>query len=269
MLLQAEKSLHQGNLTEALANLQDQIRKDPSNPKLRIFLFQLLSVTGQWERALVQLKVLGDLDASSLLMVQTYRAAIQCESLRAEVFTGKYTPLIFGEPQRWLALLIQALRLDATGHFKEAQALRSQSFELAPAISGAINGTDFDWIADADSRLGPALEAIVNGRYYWITFQQILQIELEEPSDLRDVVWMPAQFTWVNGGIASGLIPSRYPGAESSEDPAIRLARKTEWEEFSEGAYRGAGQRLLATNIEDYALMDVRHIELNSVAGPK
>ena len=267
MQLQAEKSLHQGNLKEALLNLQDQIRKDPSNPKLRIFLFQLLVVSGQWERALTQLKVVGELEASHLLMVQTYRTAIQCEALRAEIFAGKRSPLLFGDPQQWIALLIEALRLDGESHFAEAMALRNQAFELAPATPGTINGVAFEWIADADSRLGPILEAIVNGRYYWIPFQQIGKIELEEPSDLRDVVWMPVQFTWVNGGQASGLIPTRYPGSEASEDPMIQLARKTEWEELTEGLSRGAGQRLLATNIDDYALMDARKIELNPVAG--
>ncbi len=68
------------------------------------------------------------------------------------------------------------------------------------------------------------------------------------------------QFT---GGQASGLIPTRYPGSESSEDSFIRLARKTEWTELAESNYQGLGQRLLATNVEDYALMDIRKIELN------
>lgn len=267
MLLQAEQSLHQGNLTEALANLQGQIRKEPSNPKLRAFLFQLLAVLGQWERALTQLKVLGDLDASYLLMVQTYREAVLCEALRAEVFAGKRSPLIFGDPKQWVALLVEALRLDAEGHALEAKTLRGQSFDLAPATSGVFNGTGFDWIADADSRLGPVLEAVINGRYHWIPFQQIRKIEIEAPTDLRDVVWMPAQFTWVNGGVASGLIPTRYPNSEQSQDSLIQLARKTEWDEFVEGAYRGLGQRLLATNVEDYALMDARQIELNADAG--
>lgn len=263
MLLQAEKCLHQGHLTEALANLQDQIRKDASNPKLRIFLFQLLVVSGEWQRALTQLEVLGELDATSLLMVQTYRAAILCEAFRGEVFAGKRSPLVFGEPQRWLALLIEALRLEAEGHFTEAKILRDQALALAPATSGSLNGVGFEWIADADTRLGPTLEAIVNGRYYWIPFQQMLRVELEAPADLRDVVWMPAQFTWANGGMSSGLIPTRYPGSERAEDFRLRLARMTDWQELAEGTCKGLGQRLLATDVEDYALMDVRKIEFN------
>ena len=60
------------------------------------------------------------------------------------------------------------------------------------------------------------LEAIINGHYYWIPFQQIQQIQIEEPADLRDVVWMPAHFVWTNGGDAVGLIPTRYPQLRNS-----------------------------------------------------
>ena len=262
--MQAEQSLLQGQPEAALAQLQEQIRKEPGNPKLRVFLFQLLVVLGQWQRALSQLKVAGDLDAANLLMVQTYREAIQCEVFRAEVFAGKRSPLIFGQPEQWLALLVQALKLDAAGRFADAAALRNQAFESAPATSGNIDGTAFEWIADADGRLGPTLEAIFNGRYYWVPFRQISKIEVEKPVDLRDVVWMPVVFTWINGGQASGLIPTRYPGSESEDDALIRLARKTEWRDVADGASHGLGQRLLATNLDDYALMDVRNIELNS-----
>ena len=267
MLSRAETCFQQGSPADALAQLQDQIRKEPSNPKLRIFLFQLLVVLGQWERALTQLKLIGELDASSLLMVQTYREAIQCEAFRGQVFAGKRSPLVFGEPQQWLALLIEALRLDADGHFAEALTLRNQALELAPASSGSIDGIAFDWIADADSRLGPTLEAIFNGRYYWVPIQQISKIELDTPADLRDMVWMPVLFTWSNGGQASGLIPTRYSGSENSDDAAICMARKTEWREVAEGGYQGLGQRLLATNVDDYALMDIRTIELRASAG--
>ncbi len=265
--MSAEQSLHQGNPEEALTQLQTLVRKEPANPKLRVFLFQLLAVLGRWERALNQLNVAGELDNANLLMVQTYREAIQCEVFREAVFKGKRSPLLFGDPQQWMALLVEALRLDAINQETEATALRNQAFELAPAISGNLDGIAFEWIADADSRLGPILEAIVNGRYYWIPFQQIRKIQFEAPTDLRDVVWMPAEFTWLNGGQASGLIPTRYPGSEQTADGLINLARKTEWIEFSSGAPRGLGQRLLATDTDDYALMDIRNIELNTGDG--
>ena len=113
---------------------------------------------------------------------------------------------------------------------------------------------------DGDSRLGPVLEAIVNGRYYWIPFQRIRSIQVEKPVDLRDLVWMPAHLTWANGGESVGLIPTRYPGSESSADPAVRSGRKTDWLEQPGGAYIGQGQRMFFTEGGEYPLMDVRHI---------
>jgi type VI secretion system protein ImpE len=261
----AEQYLHEGNLSEALVQLQNQVKKDPANAKLRTFLFQLLAVLGEWDRALTQLNLSGDLDAANLAMVQTYREAIACEVLRKKIFQGEKTPVIFGEPTQWLALLQQALQLDASQQYQQAQQLREQAFELAPTTAGSIDGEAFDWIADADMRLGPVLEAIINGRYYWIPFSQIQQIQIEEPADLRDVVWMPAHFVWTNGGDAFSLIPTRYPQSELADDDALRLARKTEWQQLGESTYIGLGQRLLNTDANEYALMDSRNIQLNTV----
>ena len=245
-----------------LVQVQDQVRREPANSKHRIFLFQLLAVLGQWQRALNQLAVLGEMDAATLAMVQTYRPALQCEALRAEVFAGQRLPLIFGDPQPWTALLLEALRLDAGGHHSHARTIRDQAFEAAAATPGSLDGQDFAWIADADARLGPMLEVILNGRYFWVPFQNIQALKLEAPTDLRDLVWLPAQLTWSNGGEAVGLIPVRYPGSQDSVDPAVQLASKTVWLEPADGLYIGQGQRMLATDTGEYSLLDVRLLRL-------
>ncbi len=260
----AEASLKEGNLRESLGQLEERVRSDPSDVKQRIFLFQLLAVLGEWDRAMTQLGVIGDMDAGALAMVQTYREAIRCEILRAEIFSGRRSPVVFGEPEEWLALLMEALRLAAGGKQAQSQPLREKAFEAAPATSGAIDGQTFEWIADGDTRLGPVLEAIVNGRYYWIPFRRIKEVRLEPPADLRDVVWMPARFTWSNGGETVGLIPARYAGSERSEDGRIRLARVTEWIREDGDVYVGLGQRMLTTDAGEHPLMDVRAITFNT-----
>ncbi|MCA9757586.1 MAG: tetratricopeptide repeat protein [Candidatus Eisenbacteria bacterium] len=261
----AEQSLREGRVEDALSELQQQVRNDPARSDLRVFLFQLLSVMGQWDRALNQLSVAGEMDASTLAMVQTYRSAVQCEPLRQGVFAGKKSPLFFGEPEEWMALLVQAVSLEAVGKHAEAQATRDRAFELAPTTSGTIGGESFSWISDADPRLGPMLEVVLNGKYYWVPFHRIHQIVTEEPVDLRDVVWTPAYFTWSNGGTSVGLIPSRYPGTEQSADGAIRLGRKTDWAEVPGGAYHGIGQRMLATDAGEYPLLELRMITLDTL----
>ena len=259
----SDHQLHGESLEEALSQVEDQIRSDPAQAKHRIYLFQLLVVLGRWDRALNQLNVLEELDPSANSMVVAYREAIHCETLRAEVFAGKRSPVIFGQPEEWTAFLIESLRLTAEGHHAQAEELRSQAFASAPATSGTINGEPFEWIADADSRLGPILEVIINGRYAWVPFHRVSRVEIEEPADLRDAVWMPGQFVWANGGEMVGLIPSRYAGTEDSGDGQLMLSRKTEWIEAGAETFLGRGQRMLATNAGEYALMDLRQIELD------
>lgn len=263
----AEEALREGRLADALAAVQDKVRNDPADAKLRVFLFQLLSVLGNWERAFTQLKVAGELDPAALAMVQTYREALRCEMLRGAVFAGEATPLVFGQPSQWVALMIEALRLTAEGKHSEAAGLRDQAFEQAPATAGTIDGQAFAWIADADPRLGPIFEAVVNGAYYWVPFSSIREIRMEPPEDLRDVVWMPAQLVWPNGGGTVALIPARYPGSEASEDPAVVLGRKTEWAEPAPEIYFGQGQKMLATDAGDHALMDIRSVVLETLDG--
>jgi type VI secretion system protein ImpE len=260
----AEQSLRAGDLVTALKQLQEQVRARPADAKLRIFLFQLLSAMGQWERALDQLNIAAQLDPSALAMAQMYREALRCELLRAEVFAGKRSPMVLGQPEQWLALLIESTLMAGRGQAAQAAELRVSAFDAAPTSPGSIDGVAFDWIADADMRLGPVLEAILNGRYYWIPFSRIRRIDIEKPEDLRDLVWLPAHFEFANGGEAVGVIPTRYPGSEMSEDSTVCLARKTVWQEISRGVFHGLGQRLLATDQGEYPMMDVRSIQLTA-----
>ena len=261
-----EDFLAAGDPVSALQALQRKVKEHPSDPKLRVFLFQLLSVLGQWDRALTQLNVTAEMDASALAMAQMYREALRCEALRAEVFAGKRSPLLFGQPDQWLALLIESNLVTARGDFASARKLRDQAFEMAPATRGSIDGKPFEWIADADMRLGPVCEAVINGKYYWIPFSRLARIDIEAPEDLRDFVWMPAHFLFQNGGEAIGIIPTRYPGSESCQDGMLQLARKTEWDEGADGVYTGLGQRVWTTDADEYPLMDARCVELQADA---
>jgi type VI secretion system protein ImpE len=271
----AEELLKNGDVKQALTELFAQVRAQPSDAKLRIFLFQLLCVAGQWDRALTQLNVAHELDPAAGIMGKAYQEILHCEAIRRSVFDGTRTPLVFGDPPPWLAQLLEALRLEGKGQQDSANELRLKAFDEAPAIAGTIQtasrsglpGSDpeivettFEWLADGDSRLGPVIEFIINGRYYWAPQQHIAEIIVEAPTDLRDLVWVPAHFRWVNAGEAVGVIPTRYVGSEASEDGAVQLARKTEWKEVAEGVYEGQGQRTLMTDLGDYSLLDVRQI---------
>lgn len=265
-----EDSIREGKLDDALSEFEEQVRQAPADPQRRESLFQLLAVRGDWKLAEKQLEVLRDLDSQAFLMVHGFHAAVRAEAVRAEVFAGRQRPPVIGEPEPWLALLFEALRRLAEGNSAAGVELRNQAFEAAEAQPGSIRTSQdkearrFAWIADADSRFGPVFEAVINGEYYWVPFGRVRSITIEEPTNVVDCVWTLARIVWANEGNSAALIPTRYPGSEQQADSMLSLSRKTEWIELGDGCEVGLGQRLWATDSEDYPIMDVRELVFDS-----
>ncbi|MFZ4573564.1 MAG: type VI secretion system accessory protein TagJ [Phycisphaerales bacterium] len=258
-------------LDEALVALEGDVRKSPADSKLRVFLFQLLAVLGKWDRAATQLEVVAEMNPQALLMAQACRQAILCEHLRSEVFAGKRSALLLGEPDAWVQQLIAAMSLDGQGNHAAAAELRAEALEAAPASAGfaltqSSGGepvkTPFEWIADADPRLGPMLEAMVGGKYYWVPWHRVRAIIIDKPVDLRDTVWAPARFLWTTGAAQDGFIPARYSGSEVPANPGpVRMARETQWVANPAGDLP-VGQRLFATDAGEFSLFETRSIQI-------
>lgn len=253
----ADQLLRDGDVTGARAALVDIVRSRPADEQARMFLFQLLAVTGEWDKARNQLQSLGQVAAEAQMLAATYGQAIDAEKLRAEIFAGRQEmPVLMGQ-DGWAANLARSISLFAKGDAEGAEAARDAAFEAAPDTPGSFNGDRFDWVADADSRFGPAFEAIVGGRYGLIAFDQVDRITSEGPRDLRDIVWYPVQIMFRSGQSAAAFLPARYPGSEAAEDSSLRLARATSWDE--DGA--GTGQRLWTfSDGEDRGLLELREI---------
>lgn len=252
-----------GSIADELSRVQAEIRNKPNVVELRVYLFQLLCLLGQWQRAVMQLQTCTQLDPKTIPMAQTYREVLRCELIRQDVFSGKKLPQVLGQPPEWLGLLIKAQQKLASGAIAEAATIRNTALQEAPETTGSIDDQPFAWICDADSRLGPVIEAVINGQYYWIPFSHFSEIRIDAPVDLRDVVWAPAHFTFANEGKTVALIPVRYTGSENEYD-AFRLSHKTVWSELDEFTYTGIGQRMLATDNAEYALLDVRKIVIDT-----
>lgn len=260
----AEEALRNGDLKGCREALFKHIRANPQDQASRAFLFQFLCLTGEWDRARKQLDLYAEMDETAIGFAAIYRCAIDAEEARAEVIAGRTLPPVFGPPEAWIARLGEALKRDAAGEPALAEQLRRDAYEDAPARKGMINGQPFEWIADADARFGPALEAVVDGAYHWLPLQHVAKLELQAPKDLRDLIWMEGALTLTNGGSFGVLIPSRYPGAESAADAATVMGRRTDWAEIGEGMFRGTGQKMLATDADDFPLLEVRTLEFEA-----
>jgi type VI secretion system protein ImpE len=264
----AAELLKNGQLTACYEALTADVRQNPADARLRVFLTQLHCILGNWDKALTQLKVATDLDPGNLLLAQCYGPAIHCERFRDEVFAGKRTPLVFDAPPVWIGKLVQANQLAAQDAYEGAEKLRNQAYEEAPAIPGTLDGQPFAWLADGDSRLGPVLEAIIDRKYYWVPLTAVTRIRIEAPKDLHDLVWIPATLTWTNEGQAGALIPVRYPGSTTVDDDAIKMARRTDWQEKPNGLFLGQGQRMWTTDSSESPLLGTRLIELDHAGLP-
>ena len=266
--MSVDELISTGRVADALASAIEAVRSAPADPRPRTLLAQLFEVTGQWDRSAQQWNAVADMDPGSALLAATCAALAKIEVQRRAVFAGTALPVVFGEPEPWVALLLQALRHASSGRFSAARQAADEALAQAPASAGSLNGGRFEWVADGDCRLGPMIEAVVGGRYVWIPFSRIRAMTSAPPGSLRDLVWAPFSFTWSNGGTAAGYVPVRYPGTEGSADGALLLARRTEWSEPSAGWFQGMGQRMLCTDSGDCALLDLRSLDLDSAGTP-
>jgi type VI secretion system protein ImpE len=251
-------------LAEQVAAAVDTIRANPQALAPRMALFQLDCVTGVWQRARAQLATMAKLDPEAALFAQLYERLIQSEGEREAVFAGRVPPVAVGEPSAWMAMLAKALEFEAKGDAASARDFRARALEEAPARPGSIDGADFAWIMDADPRLGPTLEVVVDGNYRWLALENVLRLRAPPPKALRDAVWQKVDLTLANKSEIRAFVPVRYPGSASHPNEAVQLARLTIWENDEDETERGYGQRLLATDAGDRALLDLRRLEFTS-----
>ena len=149
------------------------------------------------------------------------REALACELVRAEVFAGKRTPLLFGEPAEWMALL----RARRCGSTRRASSRRRRRLRDTRLRRRARHGgqdrrqSRSTGSPTRDSRLGPMLRSDhQRRRYYWMPFARLRRIEIEKPPDLRDLVWMPAH--------AHPRQRRRDGGADPDPLPGLRAERR-------------------------------------------
>ncbi|PEQ14584.1 virulence protein SciE type [Novosphingobium sp. PC22D] len=256
---QADALLDQGDIDGARAALVDVVRQNPADTRARMFLFQLLALCGERAKARKQLEMLAQLSPEAQMLAVAYGQAIEAEEQRAKVFAGE-CPASLLVPSAWAGDLVDALNHFIAGRTAEGEACRDKAFDQAPDTAGSLDGQAFEWIADADSRFGPAFEVIMRGQYGLVAFDSVASITSEGPGDLRDVLWYPVEIALRSGQSVAGFIPARYPGTDSAQDDSLRLCRSTDWVDRDWGQ-EGLGQRLWTlSGGEDVGLLSVREL---------
>lgn len=260
---QADELLAAGDIAGARQQLIDEVRANPGDIPVRMFLFQIFALVGEYERAKAQLETIAKLDPQARMLAVAYNQCMDAEALRARVFAGEEQAPILAKVE-WGSTLAQALQAGQSGA-AEAEALYAEAFDAAPTSAGTTDsGLEFEWIADADPRLGPVTEAIIAGRYGLMPFAALENLTITEPVDLRDTIWIPAEFGLIQGARVAGFIPARYPGSEAAQDTGIVRGVSTEWVGDEEAGHY-IGHRLFAfSDGSDLPLQQLRKVEFRA-----
>lgn len=233
----ARELYHAGQLGAAIQALGAELRDNPMDAKRRTFLFELLCFAGEYDRAQKHLDVLAGLGPDAATGVLLYRAALNADRMRSELFTKRDYPEVH-----------------------ESDAL----------VSGTLNGQRFESIEDADPRIGPRLEIFAAGQCMWLPLEHIASVEMQPPKRLRDLLWAPAL---VHTGpkframeLGEVLIPALSPLSFQHKDDAVRLGRSTVWEKQEDGETVPFGQKTLLVDGEEFPLLELRRLEITTIA---
>ncbi|WP_321872825.1 type VI secretion system accessory protein TagJ [Burkholderia ubonensis] len=243
-------------LIEQLECVEARVRAQPTTASHRWALFQLMCVTGQWARAIQQLRAWAGLGPDRMPAALAYRDLIRAERWRAQVVDGQQRPGFVLTPPLWVENLIDALNLTADGRTAQADDVREAALDAAPTVVAHTPRGEAAWIADSDSRFGPVCEFITAGHYRWVPLSDLTAWRMSSPTTLVDLVWAPCALTLEDGSAICGFVPARYPGSEAGDD-TLRLGRKTVWRETGRAGTIALGQKTWITARGDFGLFDL------------
>jgi type VI secretion system protein ImpE len=258
-------------IDEQIAEVESSIRVQPAHAAHRWALFQYLCIVRQWTRALQQLQVYGQLEASQTPVVHAYRDLVRAECAREQVMAGLQEPdFVFTDVPSWMRGLHAALGLARRGEVEAADATRETALNLAPLTPGASQTSmhAFSWIGDSDSRLGPVCEFIAAGRYRWLAFDDIARWQVAPPATLADLIWAPCTLDLRDGTVLRGFMPSRYPEhtaltCAADERDALLLGRKTVWRDAGRTGVIASGAKTWTTSAGDVGMFELAQCVFN------
>ena len=262
-MAQAKELFEAARLNEAIEQVTNEVKANPVDTSRRTFLFELLCFAGEWERAEKQLDVIGHQSTQAELGAMIYRANIKAENERRRLYAEGVQPHFLKEPPAYVDLNITALNQLRQGQLAEARSTLDRAEEERPAISGRLNGQEFQDFRDYDDFVAPVLELIVKDKYVWMPFEQIKSIEIAPPKQLRDLLWAGARVEALDGTIGEVYVPGLYAGTSEHSDDQARLGRLTDWQKIGDDLYRTVGLRMFRVGEEDKTLFEARSIQFN------
>lgn len=261
--------LASATLSETMADVTRQIQANPANADLRAAFVQLLCLSGNWTRAQTQLQSWLALSPQAQPTVTLLQQAIAGELQRDAVLRGEADPVLPGSAWHWCDTLLTALQAEKAGDVARGSALRAEALTLAAANPGTATQQDqptaFSWLMDGDSRFGPVCEVINQGRYYWIPFAAIREMQFQAPASVTDLVWRHTRVQLVDGSEQVCQIPARYPLLAGADECFLR-ASVTEWQPLGgdPDQFVGQGQKMWLSDSAEFSLLSLQQVAFDN-----
>jgi type VI secretion system protein ImpE len=248
-----------GRLNEAVEAQIQEVRAHPADQDKRLFLFELLSFSGDLGRARKQIDALTYSDPGQQNALSLLRRLLDSEEQRRKVFREGIAPDFFAEPPAHLKLRMEALGHLRLGRLPDALALVNQANEALPVIRGRLNTKPFEGLRDCDDLLAGVLEVMANGRYFWVGLDQVTSLAANPPQFPRDLVYFPARLQ-IGDATGEVFLPTLYHGSHEHADDQVRLGRMTCWNEPGEGLVLGVGAHDFLVGDEVIGLYEWREL---------
>jgi len=252
--------LRAGKLDDAVAAGQAAVRKSPTDLNARVLLGELLSFTGNLERADVVLDAASAIDPTTALVVAEFRQLIRADMARRQLFRDGRVPEFLNEPTEAQRLQLAALVALRSGDTAEAARQAEAAEAVRPRVPGKHGDAAFDDWRDADDLLAGSFEVLTTtGKYFWIPTERVVSVEFHAPKRPRDLLWRRASMSVSSGPDGDVYIPAIYATDEAMTD-TLRLGRETDWKELEGAPVRGIGQRVFMVGEDAIALMDLGNV---------
>lgn len=265
----ARTLLHQNRLDDAIAAQIEVVRAKPAEADHRALLAELLCLSGQWERADKQLDLIGTQQPGLAVGVALFRQLIRGAIAREEVFLKGAVPEMIGGATEPLQAALAALLDLRDGSEESASATLKAAEAKRVPLSGSCDDKPFDDIRDGDDLTAGVLEVISStGKYFWVPWERVAELDLEKPKSLRERIWRQASLSVREGPDGIVYIPALYPllpGRSLSVE--ARLGRLTDWIELGGGATVGIGVRTLLIGDHGLTLDEITSLSVNALPG--
>lgn len=223
----------EGKLKEAIQALGVEIRDNPADVRRRTFLFELLCLAGEYERASKHLALLSSVSPDAEVGAIVYRSAMVAERERQNAFQKRNYP-------------------------------ESAGSAGTKPLSGTLNGRPFTSIEDADPRIGARFEVFLAGEYVWLPMEYVVSIKMEAPRFLRDLIWSTALIDtnakFSDQKFGEVLMPAIYPLSWQHADDNVKMGRATDWQDTDEGAIPFGQKMLVLDGEEAVPFLEIREL---------